>query len=74
MLYAGATLSNRECLEIPARQEIPEIGIKPAPEVAVEDVEPAEKKPGRTGRLFNSITERITGLFGNPDDNSELIE
>ena len=74
VLYAGATLSNRECLEIPARQEIPEIGTKPAPEVAVEDVEPAEKKPGRTGRLFNSITERITRLFGNPDDNSELIE
>lgn len=74
VLYAGATLSNRECLEIPARQEIPEIGTKPAPEIAVEDVEPAEKKPGRTGRLFNSITERITRLFGNPDDNSELIE
>ncbi len=74
VLYAGATLSNRECLEIPARQEIPEIGTKPAPEVAVEDVEPAEKKPGRTGRLFNSITERITRLFGNPYDNSELIE
>ena len=74
VLYAGATLSNRECLEIPARQEIPEIGTKPVPEVAVEDVEPAEKKPGRTGRLFNSITERITRLFGNPDDNSELIE
>ena len=74
VLYAGATLSNRECLEIPARQEIPEIGTKPAPEVAAEDVEPAEKKPGRTGRLFNSITERITRLFGNPDDNSELIE
>ena len=58
--------------EIPARQEIPEIGTKPAPEVAVEDVEPAERN--RTNRQVVQLYHgKNNQALRNPDDNSELM-
>lgn len=77
VLYAGATLSDRECLEVPARQELPELGSRPVQETPVQEheTEPRiQKKGGKTNRFFNSFADRITRLFGSPDDNSELIE
>lgn len=73
ILYAGATLSEQECLEIPERKEIPITGTVP------EEPEP-EKEPGekveRTNKIITGLKKRIASIFSNPDDadDSELME
>lgn len=73
VLYAGATLSQQECLEIPERGEIPITGTAPVePESPKEPSEKVEK----TNKIIKGLKMRIAKMFSNPDDadDSELME
>lgn len=77
VMYAGATLSNVECLEEPHRQELPVTGspVLPVVETEEEEEDESEKKPKKQSRFMSSIKTKIAGLFGGPlEDNSDLIE
>ncbi|MDE6577444.1 MAG: cell division protein FtsA [Muribaculaceae bacterium] len=71
VLYAGATLSNRECLEIPVAEEVPVTGTIPEPEPV--DIEPEQPRTKKRG-LFDGLARRLSNLFSGPDDDSELME
>lgn len=70
VLYAGATLSDRQCLEEPERQELPSTGI-PAVE---EEEEKPKPKPKKENRFMQGMARRIANIFSGPTDNSELID
>lgn len=75
VMYAGATFSKRECLEMPASMEVPRTGTAPVEEKETPEEEGKKSRDGRRSRLFDSFTRRISTIFGNPEDNSdELIE
>lgn len=81
IMYAGATLSNHECLEIPQREELPATGTAPMPESPVQDTrrhskrrQEEPKENDRKGGLLSKIGTKIAGIFGDPSDNSELID
>lgn len=77
VLYAGATLTDVECLEIPVKQEIPVIGEAP-------DQEPDEQKESRghdessrsnPNSFVFKIKNRLSRLFENPEDeDSDTLE
>ena len=71
ILYAGATLSNRECLEMPE----PEISTPINPAHVEEEMQPTDEpiRPKRRG-FFDGFTRRLGSLFSGPDDDSELME
>lgn len=71
VMYAGATLSNRECLEIPVVEQVPVTGTAPETEEAYSEPEP--QRPKRRG-LFEGFATRLGKLFSGPDDDSELME
>lgn len=72
VLYAGATLSNQECLEIQQKEQIPVTGEAPIEEQPRPKQQSERRR--RTNRFVEGLTRRIGGLFGNPDDDSELME
>lgn len=73
VMYAGATLSNRECLEVPPTEEIPKTGTANKP--GENDYEEEEEQTKRKGGLFSGFTKRIVDLFKTPeDDDSDLID
>ena len=70
ILYAGATLSDRQCLEEPVRTEVPVTGTHvPEPEP-----EPVVKKPKKQNKWMTSIAERMSRMFGSPTDDSDILE
>ncbi len=76
VLYAGATLSDHVCLEIPKSEELPQTG--EAPEDEPEESERTRKKR-ETVRRNNVWMERlkrgISGMFGNSkEDDSDLLD
>lgn len=80
IMYAGATLSNHECLEEPPRQELPATGELPAEEPQEETLKKRPKKrrddddtEPRNG-IFSRLGKKIANIFGDPSDNSELID
>lgn len=71
VMYAGATLSNRECLEIPVVEEVPVTGTTPTePDQEVEQERPRQKRRS----IFDGLSRRLSNLFSGPDDDSELME
>lgn len=79
VMYAGATLGDCTCLEEPTHQqapessrELPENGTE-APERDDDEVT-EEKKPRKSGRLFDGLSRRIASLFSGPVDNSDLMD
>lgn len=73
VMYAGATLSNVECLQEPERQELPATGSPLPPEEP--EVEIVERRPKKQNKFLTGFKSRIAGLFGGPaEDNSDLIE
>lgn len=70
VLYAGATLSGAECLEIPDSSDLPVTGTVPEEEPA----EPEQPSGEKTNRFLRSLRRRMETLFGNPDDDSEIME
>ncbi len=73
IMYAGATLSERECLEEPERVEIPETGTPNVPE-ETDDEEKPEVKSKKHNRFIQGLSRRIAGMFSSPSDNSELLD
>ena len=73
VLYAGATLSDHECLVLPELKEGP-TGVLPL--YSDEQEEPKEKEQPRSGarkKFMETLGRKISNIFGNPDDDSELI-
>lgn len=77
VLYAGATLSDFECLMMPEKQELPEIdGVLQFDEEKERDEEPRKsKEPNQFfNKLGKKITKGISSMFGSSDeDDSEMI-
>lgn len=71
VMYAGATLSDSECLEFPERRELPSNGTPLPPEVDEPEQEPKIKPKNK---FMENIKRRVSGLFSGPTDNSELID
>jgi len=69
VLYAGATLSNRKCLEEPEKQELPATGQPKI--VKQEEIKPKQKKENK---FMQGMARRIANIFSGPTDNSELID
>lgn len=73
LLYAGATLTTEECLEIKPAEQVPVTGTAPEPEVE----QPRQRKnpnSGKRRKFLDGLTSRIGSLFTPPDDDSELME
>ncbi|MDE6273227.1 MAG: cell division protein FtsA [Muribaculaceae bacterium] len=69
VLYAGATLTDAQCLENPSQEELPVIGTDPG------DDEPEEKTPDNKERassgslkFVSKIKSGLSRLFATPDD------
>lgn len=77
VLYAGATLSKHQCLEEPAREELPVVDeLPPAPtnpEIEEEEEEPV-RPPKKEHRWMRSLKNRISNIFSAPDDDSDMLE
>lgn len=75
VMYAGATLSDRECLETPATETVPKLGKGKG--IPAQEPEPAparEEAPKRRG-IFGNFKTRISEIFKSPaDDDSDLID
>ena len=77
VLYAGATLTDSESLEMPVREGLPINGELPFEEEIAKE-EPKEQvrqvQPRKQNKFLENIGRRLGNLFGNPeDDDSELI-
>lgn len=70
VLYAGATATNNECLEIPRQEELPKIGEAPEPEKEQPQSPEQEKNPNRFAEKFKRGLSR---LFSPPEDNDSDI-
>lgn len=77
VLYTGATHRKHQCLEEPAREELPAIDEPPQlPPQAVEEVEeePEEPRQKKGSRWLRGLKTRISTLFSAPDDESDILE
>lgn len=75
ILYTGAKNSDKVCLETPGRQELPitgEYDDEPIEEEITQKQKEPQQNPGNG--LFNKIASRISNIFSNPEDDSDLIE
>ena len=72
VLYAGATLSEHECLEMPEKEALPVNG-----ELQFEETETPEEtkpeKPKLRNKFLEGLGRKITNMFGNSEDDSDLI-
>ena len=78
VLYAGATLTDEQCLETPVKEELPPVG---DPNEPIEEEEPRgrrrkEPKPNNGNSWANKFRRFTSSLFSNPedDDDSSLFE
>ncbi len=77
ILYAGATLTDEQCLELPRQQEMPVMG-----EANTPDEQIADRRKSREGRqtnpdsVINKFKRFTSKLFSSPedDDDSSLLE
>lgn len=75
VLYAGATLTDAECLRIPNSEELPALGSPNDPEPQ-EEVVVKRRESGSSLKFVNKLKSGISRLFSNPeeDDDSGLLE
>lgn len=75
ILYAGLTLSDTECLEMPEKEGLPFNGTLPLEEQEEEFVDEESEKPKekRLNPLFARARKVFSNMFGNPEDDSDLI-
>lgn len=74
VLYAGATSKDTECLERPEPEKVPISGVAEPdfePEVDVKPIKGGGFKPPKWWKKFK---EGVTGAFGNPEDDSDLLD
>lgn len=74
VLYAGATLSNRQCLEDPEKKEIPVTGSSAYEAEPEPEPEHADNKPARENKFFQKLKTRISNIFSGPEDDSDILE
>lgn len=79
VLYAGATLTDEECLEIPRQEEIPAFGGTQDPDESEEDPDTSgkgnRKQESGAGRTTRKIRGFISRFFSDPkDDESDILE
>ena len=76
VMYAGATLSNRECLEMPAPEAAPPVGDPTTGGSRGEREErQTQERATKRGGIFSNFTTRLSKLFKAPDeDDSDLID
>ena len=75
VLYAGATLSNKESLYMPERPVMPPNGVLPL-ETEEDKTEKKSEKPHKPKEsFFSNIGKKLGNLFsGNEDDDTELLD
>ena len=72
LLYAGATLSDRVCLEEPPSDELPPRGRPNEPgEIPVERPRGGDKKPSR---FISGLKKRLSNLWTAPTDDSDELD
>lgn len=74
ILYAGADLTDRECLELPAAPELPPVGEgvdddADEPNVAIKDKEPS--RPKKTSRFWSKMSDGLSKIFVPKDEDEE---
>lgn len=75
VLYAGATLSDKESLYTPERPPIPPNGVLPFPEEELENEPKRESTPKPKNNIFQKMGRKLGYLFsGSDDDDSELLD
>ncbi len=74
ILYAGATMTNAECLEMPMQEDLPSTG-EPNEETRGKIKKPEQSKQPRFRNPFMSrIKEGIGKIFSAPEDTSDELE
>ncbi|MBD5338757.1 MAG: cell division protein FtsA [Bacteroides sp.] len=72
ILYAGATLTDEQCLEMPVREELPPTGDPNDTEEEENERKRPRKEPKQTGRnFFARIKGLAAGMFSNPEDEDD---
>lgn len=72
LLYAGATLSDRVCLEEPPSDELPPMGRPNEPEeIPEEKPKGGDKKPSR---FISGLKKRLSNLWTAPTDDSDELD
>lgn len=76
VMYAGATLSDAECLKEPERDDPPAVEDFPLPLPGAEEEEEfKEPKTKEKSSFMSGFKTRLASIFGGaPEDNSDLIE
>ena len=76
VLYAGATLTDKESLVMPERPQLPPNGILPLEgEEHEEKPKPKPSKPEKKGNsFFEKMGKKIGTLFSAPEDDSDLLD
>lgn len=73
ILYAGATLSDKECLTMPEKAPIPVNGVLPLEEE--EEPETKSNEPLIKKNFFEKVGKRLGSIFGGGDeDESDLLD
>ena len=73
VLYAGATLSDKESLTMPEKSAMPVNGVLPLEEVEEPQVKPEDQKPKKS--FFQKVGKTLGNMFGgSEDDDTELLD
>ena len=74
VMYEGSTCGAKfSCLEEPEPQELPSSGYRPQEKEPEPEQKPVKPKKDRS-KWIRSLGGRITSMFGNPEDDSEIID
>ncbi|MBD5264955.1 MAG: cell division protein FtsA [Bacteroides sp.] len=75
VLYVGATHRKHQCLEEPAREELPVVDdIPPAPDDPVVEYEPEERPAKKKRGWWTGLQIKITNIFSAPEDESDILD
>ncbi|MBD5371330.1 MAG: hypothetical protein HDR80_09350 [Bacteroides sp.] len=74
VLYAGATLTEANCLEIPRREEIPVNGNPDTEEEPEEKIPPRKpQKESNPNSLFSRLRRGLGSIFSNPEEEDDSL-
>ena len=74
VLYAAATLSDKESLEMPERPVMPPNGVLPLGEFDEEPEKPRKDPPKPKSSFFDKMSKKLSDIFsGNESDDNELL-
>lgn len=71
LLYAGADLSDRECLEMPAAPELPPTGEVEEEEPAENEKENKPRKAKEPNRFWRGVSDKLSRIFVPRDEDEE---